>query len=67
MTKDEIYWKPIAHVLRSLLDDIDTYSDMTKGDYEAFYKWTMKTVQSANEYLTSYDGMTWETPREEDG
>ncbi len=46
LTKDEqiVGWKRTAFALWCMLDDIDTYADMTKGDREAFFKATRKKV-----------------------
>lgn len=36
--------------LYMMLDNIDTMSDMAKGDYEAFYKATMVEVKNRDQY-----------------
>ena len=49
-----------AEPLWQLLDDIDTLSDITKGDYEAFYKLAMKAAEKRHKYAESPDGYVLE-------
>lgn len=39
-------WKEIAEQLWTLLDDIDTASDMFKPEMNNFYKYTMRKVEA---------------------
>lgn len=47
------YKRVQAIALWCMLDDIDTYSDMTRGDYDLFYKLTMKKVAQRHKILQS--------------
>ena len=50
MSKDIIHMDSVLVDLYMILDNIDTFSDIAKGDYEAFYKATMKEVQKREQY-----------------
>ena len=43
----------MAEALWQMLDDIDTYSDMFKTDYEGFYRATMKKVAERHKIMHS--------------
>ena len=43
--------------LYMMLDNIDTLSDMTKGDYEAFYKATMIEVKKRERYYKVFESI----------
>jgi len=50
-------WEYIAKALYTILDDIDTASDMCKDNYKAYQDVVMKLQAKKNQYLTS-DGYT---------
>ena len=54
-----------AEPLWQLLDDIDTLSDVTKGDFRAFYTAVMKVADKRHSYAKSFDGQTlvWNEPK----
>ena len=49
-------WEEIARHLWTLLDDIDTASDMFKPPQNGFYKYVMKKSQERSLYGYSPDG-----------
>ena len=53
-----------AKELWSIIDDIDTMADMSKGDHTMFYKSVMKIVGKRHKYFISKDGMTLQSPKE---
>ena len=57
-------YKEIAEELWSLLDDIDTASDMFKpctlDSYKAFYEYAMQKCIERGKYMESKDGYTLE-------
>ena len=57
-------YKEIAEELWSLLDDIDTASDMFKpctlDSYKAFYVYVMQECTERGKYMESKDGYTLE-------
>ena len=48
--------KGISCALWKIIDDIDTYSDMTKGNYEAFYEMAMKRQSDKSKTGITSDG-----------
>lgn len=54
MSKDIIHIDSVLGDLYMMLDNIDTFSDIAKGDYEAFYKATMKEVQKREQYYNLF-------------
>jgi hypothetical protein len=52
-----------AEPLWQLLDDIDTLSDITKGDHVAFYTLAMRAAERRHKYAESPDGQTLEWSR----
>ncbi|MEO0325777.1 MAG: hypothetical protein AAF447_22690 [Myxococcota bacterium] len=58
----DMTWEERALALRDLLDDIDTFSDMFRGDHEGYRKRTEKLVKLAHHVLASRDGQSWEVP-----
>jgi hypothetical protein len=59
---DRVVLERAAEPLWQLLDDIDTLSDVTKGDFKAFYTAAMKVADKRHSYARSHDGQTlvWE-------
>lgn len=59
-------YKEKAEALWSIIDDIDTLSDVikpsTEKGYKAFYEAVMKKQKERHKYLTSYDGYTLTPP-----
>lgn len=59
---DDTRYKEAAEKLWSILDDIDTASDMIKPTslegYKAFYRYAMKQVGARSKILESRDGYT---------
>ncbi len=55
LTKDEQIeeWRGRAYRLWDMLDDIDTYADMAKGDRESFFTATLKKVKQRFRTLDS--------------
>lgn len=54
MSKDIIHMDSVLVDLYIMLDNIDTFSDMMEGDYEAFYEATMKEVQKREQYYNLF-------------
>ena len=54
MSKDIVNLDNVIVDLYMMLDNIDTFSDMTKGNYEAFYKATMVEVRKRNQYYNLF-------------
>ena len=54
MSKDIVNLDDVIVNLYMMLDNIDTFSDMTEGDYEAFYEATMKEVQKREQYYNLF-------------
>lgn len=54
MSKDIVNLDNVIVDLYTMLDNIDTISDMTKGDYEAFYKATMVEVRKRKQYYNLF-------------
>jgi len=54
MSKDIVNLDDVIVDLYMMLDNIDTMSDMTKGDYEAFYKATMVEVRKREQYYNLF-------------
>ena len=54
MSKDIVNLDSVIVDLYMMLDNIDTFSDMTTGDYEAFYTATMKEVQKREQYYNLF-------------
>jgi hypothetical protein len=48
----------IEESLWDIIDDIDTALDMTKGNYEEFFKYTSEKVKERFKYIRSDDGHT---------
>jgi len=59
-------WEYIAKALYTILDDIDTASDMCKDNYKAYQDVVMKLQAKKNEFLSS-DGYTLKPAIEIDG
>ena len=54
MSKDIVNLDNVIVDLYTMLDNIDTMSDMAKGDYEAFYKATMNEVKKREQYYNLF-------------
>lgn len=54
MNKDIVNLDNVIVDLYTMLDNIDTMSDMAKGDYEAFYKATMNEVKKREQYYNLF-------------
>lgn len=54
MNKDIVNLDNVIADLYMMLDNIDTFADMTKGDYEAFYKATMIEIKKREQYYNLF-------------
>lgn len=54
MSKDIIHMDSALVDLYMMLDNIDTFSDMTEGDYEAFYEATMNEIKKREQYYNLF-------------
>ena len=55
MSEDIVNLDNVIVDLYRIIDNIDTFCDMTKGDYEAFYKATMKEVEKSKKHLRIFE------------
>lgn len=53
---EDIDWRHVAEKLWGIIDDIDAYSDVTKGNYNAFYSMVMKRQADRAKWMFSPDG-----------